>query len=85
MSKIHIPEHLLRHLGPEMKMDVHWVDVLLKDKSKKKGLVVRGGAYITGKKTDPGGEGTLDFETSDILNIRRENRLKWPKKSNTEP
>jgi len=79
MSKIAIPQHLLAHLGPEMKMDVHWVDVLLKDRSKRKGLVVRGGHFITGNKSDPQGEGPLDFGTDDILNIRREFNLGWPK------
>ncbi|MCH8512895.1 MAG: hypothetical protein LAT83_14770 [Kiritimatiellae bacterium] len=79
MSKIQIPSHLLRNLGPEMKMDVHWVDVLLKDQSKRKGLVVRGGAFITGRKSDPGGVGPLDFESEDIVNVRRELKIGWPK------
>jgi hypothetical protein len=78
MSNIPIPEHLLGHLGPEMKMDVHWVDVLLKDQSMRKGLVVRGGQFITGRKADPQGEGTLDFASEDILNVRREFTFGWP-------
>ncbi len=79
MSKIEIPKHLLSHLGKEMKMDIHFVDVKLKDGTKLTGLVVRGRKFITGQKTDPDGIGQLDFEMEDILNIRRELRFGWPK------
>ncbi len=71
MSRIPIPEHLLCRLGPEMKMDVHWVDVKLKDNRCFHNLAVRGGRYLTGRAQDQNGEGELPFQQSDIANVRR--------------
>jgi hypothetical protein len=58
-------------LGPEMKMDTHWVDVKLQDGRKFMNLVVRGGAFLSGFAEDPNGEGTLPFTANDIVAIRR--------------
>jgi len=80
MSKLLIPEHLRQNLGPEMKMDVHWVDVKLKDGRCLMNVVVRGGAYLTGQEHHQDGEGHLPFQSEDIANIRRRalfGRL-WP-------
>jgi hypothetical protein len=71
MSKIPIPEFLLDKLGPEMKMDIHWIDVRLHDRRLFKNLVVRGSRYITGHANDPDGEGLLPFSAADIQSIRR--------------
>ena len=71
MAKIEIPETLRKNLGPEMKMDAHWVDIKLQDGQVLKNLVVRGGRYITGHDADPNGEGSLAFSTADIMKIRR--------------
>jgi hypothetical protein len=57
MARIEIPAQLLSAIGPEMKMDVHWVDVRLANGRKIHNLVVRGGRYITGRETDINGEG----------------------------
>jgi hypothetical protein len=80
MAKIEVPRHLTPKLGPEMKMDVHWVDVKLHDGRLFTNLVLRGGLYITGRDTDPNGEGDLPFMAADILNIRRRAILGslWP-------
>lgn len=75
MARIEIPQALKSSLGPEMKMDVHWVDVTLRDGRKLKNLVVRGGAFITGRGSDTGGEGALDFISDDIVRLRRHSRL----------
>ena len=63
-----------------MKMDVHWVDVKLADGTKFMNLVVRGGAAITGRATDPNGEGPLPFLSKDIIALRRHALLGalWP-------
>jgi hypothetical protein len=71
MAKIEIPEALQKKLGPEMKMDTHWVDIKLQDGQVLKNLVVRGGRYITGYGIDPNGERLLLFRTTDIMKIRR--------------
>ncbi|MBS0215470.1 MAG: hypothetical protein JSR50_06895 [Proteobacteria bacterium] len=71
MARIEIPENFIAVLGPEMSMDVHWIDVKLKDGRDFKNLVVRGGRYITGKSNDPEGIGNLNFTSSDIQTIRR--------------
>jgi hypothetical protein len=71
MAKIMLPEHLRCKLGPEMKMDVHWVDVKLRNGQTLKNLVVRGGSFITGRANDPNGEGELPFSSIDIRKIRR--------------
>lgn len=75
MTKIEIPESMRDKLGPEMKMDVHWADVKLHDGRSFKNLVVRGGAYITGRAADQNGEGDLPFSTADIKAIRRHSIL----------
>ena len=62
-----------------MKMDVHWVDVKLRDGQVLRNLVVRGGRFITGRDSDPEGEGPLDFSVEDIDDIRRHALLPfWP-------
>jgi len=80
MTSLRLPPHLLAKLGPEMKMDVHWVDVKLADGSKFMNLVVRGGSTITGRATDPNGEGALPFVSEDIVALRRHALLGalWP-------
>ena len=78
MSKIEIPEQLRSKLGPEMKMDVHWIDVKLKTGKTFRRLVVRGSRYITGRENDENGEGQLPFESSDIGNVRRASTWFWP-------
>jgi hypothetical protein len=75
---IEIPEKLRPKLGPEMKMDVHWVDVRLKSGEILRELVVRGGRYITGRADDPNGEGPLQFSGADIQDIRRHSTRFWP-------
>ena len=75
MAKIAIPESLRHRLGPEMKMDVHWIDVKLNNGSTVKNLVVRGGAYITGHADDPNGEGALSFSSAEIKTMRRHSFL----------
>lgn len=80
MSRIAIPEELIGALGPEMKMDVHWIDVRLSDGRQFNGLVVQGGRYITGRESDANGEGVLPFESEHIARIRRRSLLGslWP-------
>ncbi len=78
MARIEIPNHLLSKLGPEMKMDCHWIDVKLKSGKVFRKLVVRGGRYITGRASDQNGEGPLPFSTADIARIRRESTWWWP-------
>jgi hypothetical protein len=75
MAKIQIPEKYITKIGAPMQMDVHWVDVKLKDGRKFRKLVVRGGQYITGRYQDKTGESDLDFSTDDILKIRRSSFL----------
>jgi len=67
--KIEIPVHLREKLGPEIKMDVHWVDARLRDGRIYRKLVVRGGRYITGFVDDPNGEGDLPFLATEITDI----------------
>lgn len=71
MAKIEIPTTLRGKLGPEMKMDVHWVDVKLQDGQVLKNLIVRGGRYITAHDSDSNEDGSLPFTTADIKKIRR--------------
>jgi len=79
MSKVILPENLLSKLGPEMKMDVHWIDVKCHTGKIHSGLVVRGGKYITGHKDDPDGEGDICLSSEDIKDIRRHKLIKiWP-------
>jgi hypothetical protein len=78
MSKIEIPEQLRSKLGPDMKMDVHWIDVKLRNGEIFRRLVVRGSRYITGRANDENGEGPLPFNSGDIAKIRRESIWLWP-------
>lgn len=71
MSSLELSPPLRAKLGPEMKMDTHWVDVKLHDGRKFMNLVVRGGTYLTGHAEDPNGEGTLPFTAGEIAAIRR--------------
>jgi len=75
---IPIPENLLDDLGPEMKMDVHWVDVKLSSGARFNNLVVRGGRYLTGRAEDPNGVGDLPFSSQDIVAVRRRGAFPWP-------
>lgn len=74
---IEIPEHLRSKLGPEMKMDVHSIDVKLKNGDIFSRLVVRGGRYISGRANDENGEGALPFTSAEIADIRREKSWPW--------
>ena len=65
-------------LGPEMKMDVHWIDVRLKSGKVLRNLAVRGGRYITGSASDPDGEGSVLFVATDIQDVRRHSIRFWP-------
>jgi len=76
MAKIEIPESLRKNLGPEMKMDNHWVDVKLHNGRCYFNLVVRGGRYITGRERD-NGESDLPFQSKDIKAIRRVSIPLW--------
>lgn len=67
---IAVPKSLVPLLGPEMKMDVHWVDVRLRDGRVLTNLVIRGGSYFTGHADDPNGEGPLDFTSEDVVALR---------------
>lgn len=78
MSNIEIPLHLRAKLGAEMKMDVHWIDVRLKDGRAIYRLAVRGGRYITGFADACDGESALSFAAEDIINLRRTARRYWP-------
>lgn len=69
--RVEIPENLRERLGADMKMDVHWIDVKLRDGRVMKNLVARGRRYITGQSRDADGEGEVPFSTTDIQNIRR--------------
>lgn len=70
MAMIEVPENLIPLLGPEMKMDVHWVDMRLRDGRVLRNLVVRGGRYFTGHANDPTAEGSLDFTSEDVVALR---------------
>lgn len=70
MAKIRIPDSLQSKIGLEVKMDVHLIDIKLKDGQVVPSLIVRGHRYITGRRTDPEGEGLLSFKSDDILDVR---------------
>jgi len=74
---IEIPEKFIPMLGAEMKMDVHWIDVKLKNGNVYKNLVVRGGRYITGSSSGQNGEGYIPFVSEDILKLRRHSILPY--------
>jgi hypothetical protein len=80
MAALKLPTCLAQKLGPEMKMDTHWVDVKLRDGRTFMNLVVRGGAYLTGRDVDPNGEGDLPFAADDVVRIRRHSLFGalWP-------
>lgn len=62
-------------------MDLHAIDVRLKDGRFFPKLVVRGGRYITGREGDMNGEGQLPFGTDDIAKVRPTARVLgslWP-------
>jgi hypothetical protein len=75
MAAVDIPVALREKLGPEMKMDTHWVDVKLHDGRVFKNLVVQGSRYVTGRDSDPNGEGVLPFTGDDIKKLRRHSIL----------
>ena len=77
MSKVEIPEHLLNKLGPAMAMDVHWIDVKLKNGSVYPKMVVRSSRYITGHANDKNGESIVPFIASDIKSVRRKKLFSW--------
>jgi hypothetical protein len=80
MAALKLPPTLIQRLGPEMKMDTHWVDVKLRDGRTFMNLVVRGGAYLTGRHSDPNGEDELPFRVEDVASLRRHAFLGnlWP-------
>ena len=77
MTQIELPQHLRSKLGPEMKMDIHWVDVKTSAGEIYRGVVVRGGRYITGFKSHPNGEGDVPFDAGEIVKIRRQALMPW--------
>ncbi len=77
MAHVEIPEPLRVKMGPEMKMDVHWIDVKTRGGRVEENLVVRGGKVITGRKGDPSGVGPIDFSGTDIVNVRRHSWLPY--------
>jgi hypothetical protein len=80
LTRIEIPNGLTEKIGPEMKMDCHWVDVRLKNGKVITNLVVRGGRFITGHADALNGESVLPFSATDIRSIRRRALLGalWP-------
>jgi hypothetical protein len=77
MSKVEIPFELRSKLGAEMKMDIHWVRVKLRNGTVHANMIVRGARYITGTSKDRDGVGTVPFVGSEILDIRREGLFAW--------
>ncbi|MDM4770497.1 hypothetical protein [Solimonas sp. SE-A11] len=75
MQALEVPDPFRARLGPEMKMDVHWVDVKLKSGAVHRGLVVRGSRYLTGTRLNP--EGGVPFEVEDIIDLRRQSVWPW--------
>jgi hypothetical protein len=72
MQKIEIPENLIKKLGPEMKMDTHWIDIRLRDGRRYKNIIVRGGRYIVGKKKSLNRIDEIpNLKSTDILDIYR--------------
>ena len=78
MAKVELPPEFARSVGPEMKMDVHWVDVKLKNGERVYNVVVRGGRFFTGLASHPSGEGELPFVTEDVARVRRHKPAWWP-------
>jgi hypothetical protein len=71
LARIELPPGLVENIGPEMKMDCHWIDVRLMSGMAITNLVVRGGRYITGYAEASNGESELTFTTDEIRNVRR--------------
>ena len=65
-----IPDKLLEKVPPEVKMDVTYIDVKLKNDKIVKNITVRGGSYITSKKYDFDEKEPLGFSVDDIADIR---------------
>ncbi|MBA3686057.1 MAG: hypothetical protein H0W72_12580 [Planctomycetes bacterium] len=75
MAHIEIPPWHRKRLGTPA-YDTLWVDVRLSDRRVLRNLVARD-FVITGRVTDPDGEGELDFTASDIKAVKRHGAL-WP-------
>jgi len=75
---VEVPAHLRERLGPEMKMDVHWVDVKLRSGLRLYNLVVRGGRFFAGFATQADGEGIVPFTSGDVVAVRRHMPRWWP-------
>lgn len=71
LSRIEIPADFLEKIGPEVKMDCHWIDIRLKDGRVVTNLVVRGGRFITGHASAFNDESELSFSAADIRNVKR--------------
>lgn len=71
LARIEMPPGFVGKIGPEMKMDRHWIDVRLRSGIVFTNLVVRGGRYITGHAKAPNGESELSFTADEIRNVRR--------------
>ena len=66
-----LTEELRASLGPEMKMDVHLVDVRLKSGRRINNVVVRGGRFLTGVHISSDSLAPLDFSSEEILSVTR--------------
>ncbi|MYM30659.1 hypothetical protein GTP58_20205 [Duganella sp. CY15W] len=71
MARIEIPYYLTPKLGVEMNAGHYLVSVELRDGRLFTNLVVKEGRFITGRRDDPNGEGTLLFTSMDICDIQR--------------
>jgi hypothetical protein len=78
MSKIEVPANLRPKLGLEMKMDVHWIDIKLRNGTCFYNMTVRGGLYITGYGKDENDSRELPFKSEDIVAVRRRSLPLWP-------
>jgi hypothetical protein len=73
--KIELPASLIKSLGPEMAMDVHWIDLKLKNGKILKKVVVRGGRFISGRDTGSNQEEAFELKKEDIIGLRRHSLL----------
>lgn len=71
MAKIEIPYFLTPKLGVEMNTGHHLISVELRDGRLFTNLVVKDSLYITGRRDDPNGEGSLPFASLDICDIQQ--------------
>lgn len=71
MAKVEIPYYLLPKLGLGTNFRCIFIDVELLDGRIYTNLVVKNNVYITGRSSDPGGEGYLLFSGIDIRDVRR--------------